>query len=142
MSSGDGGDVSVDLANLELYDPGSGPVEVSNRYRCSQNLGGFRRERRDASNNDLGTVNPAMTVVSGNPDPKWRWLNAHDWPGNVRELENLCQRAVALAEGDTFDTDVLSLTGSLAPTRRAPLQRLRGPAKRRHSGAAARERRR
>lgn len=37
----------------------------------------------------------------------WRWLNTHDWPGNVRELENLCQRAVALADGDTFDVDVL-----------------------------------
>ncbi len=53
----------------------------------------------------------------------WRWLNAHDWPGNVREVENLCQRAVALADGDTFDTDVLSLTGSLAPNRRAQLPR-------------------
>jgi transcriptional regulator with PAS, ATPase and Fis domain len=50
----------------------------------------------------------------------WRWLNSYAWPGNVRELENLCQRAVALAEGDTFDTDVLSLTGSLGSTRRAP----------------------
>jgi DNA-binding NtrC family response regulator len=43
----------------------------------------------------------------------WRWLNAHSWPGNVRELENLCQRAVALSERDTFDTDVLAMTGSL-----------------------------
>jgi transcriptional regulator with PAS, ATPase and Fis domain len=46
----------------------------------------------------------------------WRWLNTHSWPGNVREVENLCQRAVALAEGDTFDTDVLALTGSLPST--------------------------
>ncbi|MBI2823767.1 MAG: sigma-54-dependent Fis family transcriptional regulator [Planctomycetia bacterium] len=43
----------------------------------------------------------------------WRWLNSHPWPGNVRELENLCQRAVALTDGDTFDIDVLALTGSL-----------------------------
>lgn len=42
----------------------------------------------------------------------WRWLNSHSWPGNVRELENLCQRAVALTEGDTFDIDVLAMTGS------------------------------
>jgi DNA-binding NtrC family response regulator len=45
----------------------------------------------------------------------WRWLNNHNWPGNVRELENLCQRAVALTDGDTFDTDLLALTGSLGP---------------------------
>jgi DNA-binding NtrC family response regulator len=42
----------------------------------------------------------------------WRWLNSHDWPGNVRELENLCQRAVALADGDTFDIDVLPLSSN------------------------------
>jgi DNA-binding NtrC family response regulator len=41
----------------------------------------------------------------------WRWLNSHHWPGNVRELENLCQRAVAMAEGTTFDVDVLALSG-------------------------------
>jgi two-component system response regulator AtoC len=41
----------------------------------------------------------------------WRWLNSHHWPGNVRELENLCQRAVALTEGNTFDVDVLSHSG-------------------------------
>jgi DNA-binding NtrC family response regulator len=42
----------------------------------------------------------------------WRWMDAHPWPGNIRELENLCQRAVALSEGDLFDTDVLALTHS------------------------------
>jgi two-component system, NtrC family, response regulator HydG len=45
----------------------------------------------------------------------WHSLNNHTWPGNVRELENLCQRAVALTDGDTFDTDLLALTGSLGP---------------------------
>jgi len=50
----------------------------------------------------------------------WRWLNSHLWPGNVREVENLCQRAVALAEGDTFDTDVLALTGSFPSTSLQP----------------------
>lgn len=42
----------------------------------------------------------------------WQWLRTHHWPGNIRELENLCQRAVALADGDTFDTDVLMLSDS------------------------------
>jgi two-component system response regulator PilR (NtrC family) len=51
----------------------------------------------------------------------WRWMNAHPWPGNIRELENLCQRAVALTDGDTFDTDVLALTNSFAPTEIVPL---------------------
>ncbi|MDC0935162.1 sigma-54 dependent transcriptional regulator [Pirellulales bacterium] len=42
----------------------------------------------------------------------WQWLGSHHWPGNIRELENLCQRAVAMADGDTFDTDVLLLSDS------------------------------
>jgi DNA-binding NtrC family response regulator len=42
----------------------------------------------------------------------WRWLSNYEWPGNVRELENLCQRAVALTENETFDTDLLRLTAS------------------------------
>jgi DNA-binding NtrC family response regulator len=30
------------------------------------------------------------------------WLLRHPWPGNVRELENVIQRAVAVAEGDSI----------------------------------------
>lgn len=32
-------------------------------------------------------------------------LQGHDWPGNVRELQNVIERAVILAEGDTFAVD-------------------------------------
>ena len=46
----------------------------------------------------------------------WQWLGGHHWPGNVRELENLCQRAVALADDDTFGTDVLMLSDSFTAT--------------------------
>ena len=31
----------------------------------------------------------------------------YDWPGNVRELQNVIERAVNLAEGDVFDSDLL-----------------------------------
>lgn len=36
------------------------------------------------------------------PDAERR-LAEHSWPGNVRELENVVQRALILAEGDTID---------------------------------------
>lgn len=46
----------------------------------------------------------------------WRWMSHYHWPGNVRELENLCQRAVALTDTDSFDTNVLALTDSFGRT--------------------------
>lgn len=52
-------------------------------------------------------------------------LAEHAWPGNVRELENVIQRAIILAEGDTITAECLpgfvpqidreSMLGSAAP---------------------------
>ncbi|MEQ8265253.1 sigma-54 dependent transcriptional regulator [Pseudohaliea sp.] len=39
-------------------------------------------------------------------------LAAHDFPGNVRELENILERALALAEGDSIDAGDLRLNQS------------------------------
>jgi len=44
-----------------------------------------------------------------------RWWLAHRWPGNVRELENMTERAVALASGDTITLDDL-LLDAMGPT--------------------------
>lgn len=42
-------------------------------------------------------------------------LTQHDWPGNVRELENVVQRALILAPGETIEAAHLNLrTDSLA----------------------------
>jgi DNA-binding NtrC family response regulator len=43
----------------------------------------------------------------------WRRLSQHHWPGNIRELENLCQRAMALADGDLLDSALLTLIADL-----------------------------
>ncbi len=41
-------------------------------------------------------------------DPRFlEALARHDWPGNVRELENVIERAVALAPGDTLVPETL-----------------------------------
>ena len=36
-------------------------------------------------------------------------LMAHPWPGNVRELENVIQRMMVVAKGETLDLDALPL---------------------------------
>jgi two-component system response regulator AtoC len=68
---------------------------------------------------DLHANRESREPLKVSPDA-WRLLNQYHWPGNVRELENLCHRAVALADGDTLDVDLLSLTavmdGSSGPT--------------------------
>ena len=43
-------------------------------------------------------------------------LTAHDWPGNVRELENVIQRALIMASGQTIGPEVLNLQPSPAGT--------------------------
>ncbi|MBZ0271315.1 sigma-54 dependent transcriptional regulator [bacterium] len=40
--------------------------------------------------------------VTGIGPDAWARLRAHAWPGNIRELENVIERAVLLAEGDTI----------------------------------------
>ena len=49
-------------------------------------------------------------------------LTDYDWPGNVRELENVIQRALLLAPGDTIGAEHLIFD-------RAPERRNEGPAK-------------
>jgi transcriptional regulator with PAS, ATPase and Fis domain len=39
-------------------------------------------------------------------------LRSYSWPGNVRELDNVIQRAIILAEGETITPDLLLLPGN------------------------------
>jgi len=47
-----------------------------------------------------------------------RILSEYDWPGNVRELENVIERAINLALGETLTPDLLppEITGSVNKT--------------------------
>ncbi|TXC72442.1 sigma-54-dependent Fis family transcriptional regulator [Sphingomonas ginsenosidivorax] len=52
-------------------------------------------------------------------------LGRHDWPGNVRELENVIQRALLFAAGDTIDAGHIVFDRAVAP---APIARpITGP---------------
>ncbi|MEH3102791.1 MAG: sigma 54-interacting transcriptional regulator [Sphingomonas phyllosphaerae] len=48
-------------------------------------------------------------------------LVAHDWPGNVRELENVIQRALLFAGGDTIEADHIVFDRPSPAPRVAPL---------------------
>lgn len=48
-------------------------------------------------------------------------LVAHDWPGNVRELENVIQRALLFAAGDTIDAEHIVFDRPAAAPRVAPV---------------------
>ncbi len=47
-------------------------------------------------------------------------LADYDWPGNVRALRHAAERAVILAEGESFTTDDFSLSRASASVRAAP----------------------
>ncbi|WP_380788276.1 sigma-54 interaction domain-containing protein [Sphingomonas sp. R86521] len=48
-------------------------------------------------------------------------LGRHDWPGNVRELENVIQRALLFAAGDTIDAAHIVFDRAVTP---APILRI------------------
>ncbi len=49
-----------------------------------------------------------------------RRLEEYDWPGNVRELENVIERALVLAEGDTLTEGDLPFLANLGNTPELP----------------------
>ena len=48
-------------------------------------------------------------------DDAMKLLTAHEWKGNVRELQNVIERAVIFAEGQTVGVSDIALVGSGAP---------------------------
>ncbi len=59
--------------------------------------------------------------IAGVDPDSLRLLTAYPWPGNVRELENLVERAVIVAGGDTLSIDPSWLpAANLADTDAAP----------------------
>jgi DNA-binding NtrC family response regulator len=63
-------------------------------------------------------------------------LQAYDWPGNVRALRHSVERAVILAEGETFTIEDFSLARTSAAARPAPPP---APANDLHLGRAERQ---
>ena len=65
------------------------------------------RERRQDIMALVGVFLEKFSRLMGHPDMSisrraLEALEQHAWPGNVRELENLCERLVALTEGDVI----------------------------------------
>ncbi len=71
----------------------------------------------------LGKFNHRLGKHIARVDPEaLAALLEHPWPGNVRELENLMERSVLLAEGDTLAlADLPGLRGGLVASQDPPL---------------------
>ena len=64
------------------------------------------------------------------PDaPRVEALMRHDWPGNVRELENVIQRALLFAAGDTISAEHILFDRPAASPARSRRQRPAGDAR-------------
>ena len=56
----------------------------------------------------LASYNEAMDMdLSGFDTAALKCMAAYGWPGNVRELENVVERAMVLADGETIETEDL-----------------------------------
>ncbi len=77
------------------------PVEIpplrDRREDIPQLLTFFLQQYNDVNDRYVVHIQPAVTEA----------LQQYSWPGNVRELQNYVERAVVLANGDEFTTDLL-----------------------------------
>lgn len=65
-----------------------------------------------------GQVNHKVTRIS---DEAMDALLAYDWPGNIRELQNVIERSLILAPGDTLNVEVLVNSVISSATAAAPM---------------------
>ena len=77
------------------------PVEIpplrDRREDIPQLLTFFLQQYNDVNDRYVVHIQPAVTEA----------MQQYSWPGNVRELQNYVERAVVLANGDEFTTDLL-----------------------------------